>query len=168
MERICKRVKLAGITGKLRNIFRRNRSEPSLSFDHLFQSTPLNIINEGPEYIDPPVEFQQTFPAQLIPQETFDVSQLNRPADHGPIIPGSLINQGVATGRVRETCIYEQTLPNQQVPLPLQQFHKHKTVRVESKYRLPNRTKYWKIYIQHEYTIVTRDTSQFEYRAVRN
>jgi hypothetical protein len=104
---------------------------------------------------------------QYIPRVLFTIEDVNRPIDHGVVVPFDLVQFGVPVGRTRRTILWEQTFPNPQTPLPLQQANHHKSTIVESLYRLPDRTKYWKVYIEHELRIITRDTSQFEYRVKR-
>ena len=136
-----------------------------MTFNAIAQSTLLNILNQGPSRIEP--EVQPVIPAQLFPSHTFVIGDIHPAADHGPIIPENLVAKGHATGKSRRTVLWEQTLPGVNARLLIQQLHKQQAVRVESLYRTTNRQLFWKIYIEHVYTLSTRDTSQIQYRVFR-
>ena len=80
-----------------------------LTFNAIAQSTPLNILNQGPSRIEP--EVQPVIPAQLFLSHTFVIGDIHPAADHGPIIPENLVAKGYATGKSRRTVLWEQTLP---------------------------------------------------------
>ena len=136
-----------------------------MSFDVERTSTPLNIYNHGPQTID---TIQPSIPAQLMPQHLFSVQQVDRAGDHGSEIPPSLISQGISTGKQRRTVLWEQEIPIEDRRSAVQQKHRHRSVRVESLYYVKqNGSYYWKIYIEHEYSLLTRDSNQFVYRSYR-
>jgi len=125
--------------------------EPEVSFENLPQSTLQDYVGEGPS----------------VPSGLFSLNTINQPADLGPIILERLLARGVPTGRTSEVILWEQTIPDTLVALPIQQKHRHRSIQVKLLYQLPNGLRYWKIYIQHEYTLFTQDTDQIEYRAIR-
>jgi len=132
--------------------------EQSLSFNNVDQSSsrpPSNRSTPSNIYIEP---------ANRV---LFSLDTLHPQHDQGPILPEIYIPSGVYTGTTRHTVLWEQEIVDQQIQLPLQRKHTHKSIKVESLYQLPNGLKYWNIYIQHEYTLTTRDTSQVEYRSLR-
>jgi len=135
--------------------------ERSLSFNDVDHSTPRPPSNNSSSSAPSNIYIA---PANRV---LFSLETINRPADQGPIIPIIYITGGIYTGRTRHTVLWEQETVDGLIQLPLQRKHTHKSVKVESLYRLPNGVQYWKIYIQHEYTVTTRDTSQVEYRSLR-
>jgi hypothetical protein len=134
-------------------------------FSELGHNNSEPVTSEG---IVSQIDMTQYLLHQEIPQNLFTIEEINRPADQGVIIPHSIIPKGSPTGKSRKIVLWEQTVPAVIVNLSLQQRYTTKCSRVESLYRAPDGTKYWKIYIEHEYIHLTQDTEQFKYRVYRN
>jgi hypothetical protein len=147
--------------------FSETDSDPELSFAINEESTPVNqyipgFDNQIVEYWRPDI------PEQLIPSGLFALPP-TRAFDQGIEIPAHLILlPGEHTGYTRRTLLWDKKLSRNPAPLPLQQSHFHSSTLVESLYRNPaDRRKYYKVYIEHEYRFVTRDTSQIRFHLYR-
>ncbi len=78
--------------------------EPEVSFENLPQSTLRDYVGEGPS----------------VPSGLFSLNTINQPADLGPIILERLLARGVPTGRTSKTILWEQSIPDTLVALPIQ------------------------------------------------
>jgi hypothetical protein len=139
-------------------------SDPEIVFSELGHNNSEQVPTEG---IVSQIDTTQSI-LHEVPRHIFTIEEINRPADQGVIIPPSIVPNGSPTGKSRKIVLWEQTVPAVIVNLSLQQRYITKCSKVESLYKTPDGTKYWKIYIEHEYMRLTQDTEQFQYRVYRN
>ena len=106
----------------------------------------------------------QQLTTQVTPYQTFTVPH---EFANGAKIHPTAHAHGIYQNHTMRTQLWQDEQTNNLVAAPLEQRYRYRNILVQSLYKFPDQLKYYKIYIEHELTIKTRDHSQVLYQVKR-